>query len=142
MRGRGHGRDIARRTRGGICAQLTPAAVMADLRERFAAADALVRDLAARRRFDAIADLAEAYPLSVFPDAVGLRKEGREHLLPYAVRRPPTRENVGHPTRPAARGGSDLVSRLRNASGSGLSGPSGLARKPLISSDFNRFRGQ
>ncbi len=37
-----------------------------------------------KRSFDAIPDLAEAYPLSVFPDAVGLKKEGRESLLPYA----------------------------------------------------------
>ncbi|GJD53466.1 Cytochrome p450 CYP199A2 [Methylobacterium crusticola] len=60
-------------------------AVMRTLRERFqAAADALVDDLAARPEFDAVADLAEAFPLSVFPDAVGLRREGREHLLPYA----------------------------------------------------------
>lgn len=34
-------------------------------------------------RFDAITDLAEVFPLRVFPDAVGLREEGREHLLPY-----------------------------------------------------------
>ena len=37
-----------------------------------------------KRSFDAIEDLAEAYPLSIFPDALGLRPEGREHLLPYA----------------------------------------------------------
>ena len=37
-----------------------------------------------RRSFDAIADLAEAYPLAIFPDALGLKQEGREHLLPYA----------------------------------------------------------
>jgi len=43
-----------------------------------------VDELLAIGSFDAIADLAEAYPLSVFPDAVGLKKEGREHLLPYA----------------------------------------------------------
>ncbi len=29
-------------------------------------------------------DLAEAYPLSMFPDAMGLKQEGRENLLPYA----------------------------------------------------------
>ena len=33
--------------------------------------------------FDAVTDLAEVFPLRVFPDAVGLGKEGREHLLPY-----------------------------------------------------------
>ena len=37
-----------------------------------------------RGSFDAITDLAEAYPLSVFPDAMGLKQEGRENLLPYA----------------------------------------------------------
>ncbi|HEV7787579.1 MAG TPA: cytochrome P450 [Pseudonocardia sp.] len=33
--------------------------------------------------FDAVPVLAEAFPLRVFPDAVGLPKDGREHLLPY-----------------------------------------------------------
>jgi cytochrome P450 len=32
---------------------------------------------------DAIPALAEAFPLSVFPDAMGIAREGREHLLPY-----------------------------------------------------------
>ena len=39
--------------------------------------------LAERREFDGIADLAEAYPLKVFPDAVGISEEGRENLLSY-----------------------------------------------------------
>src|SRR5437870_1708196 len=43
-----------------------------------------VDELLAKGSFDAIADLAEAYPLSVFPDALGLNPEGRENLLPYA----------------------------------------------------------
>ena len=47
-------------------------------------AAAKVDELLARGSFDAIADLAEAYPLSVFPDAMGLKQEGRENLLPYA----------------------------------------------------------
>ncbi len=47
-------------------------------------AEAKVDELLARGSFDAITDLAEAYPLSVFPDAMGLKKEGRENLLPYA----------------------------------------------------------
>jgi 4-methoxybenzoate monooxygenase (O-demethylating) len=33
--------------------------------------------------FDAVGSLAEAFPLRVFPDAVGIAKEGRENLLPY-----------------------------------------------------------
>jgi cytochrome P450 len=55
------------------------------VRDRFAAAAAAkVDELLERRSFDAIADLAEAYPLAIFPDALGLKQEGREHLLPYA----------------------------------------------------------
>ena len=47
------------------------------------AADALVDRLVASCRCDAVSDVAEAYALAVFPDAVGLPEEGREHLLPY-----------------------------------------------------------
>jgi cytochrome P450 len=72
------------RPRSVLNAVLSPA-VMKALRDRFAAAaEAKVEDLLARGSFDAITDLAEAYPLSVFPDALGLGKEGREHLIPYA----------------------------------------------------------
>lgn len=63
---------------------LSPAATKR-LRERLgAAAETMAAELVERRRLDAIPDLAEAFSLSVFPDAVGLRREGREHLLPYA----------------------------------------------------------
>ena len=72
------------RTRTVLSQVLSPT-VMKGLRERFVvAAEALVDTLIAKRSFDAIEDLAEAYPLSIFPDALGLRPEGREHLLPYA----------------------------------------------------------
>lgn len=72
------------RTRAVLSKVLSPA-VMKQIRDGFAAAaEAKVDELLARRSFDAIADLAEAYPLSVFPDALGLKQEGREHLLPYA----------------------------------------------------------
>jgi cytochrome P450 len=65
--------------------QVLSATVMKPLRERFAAAAAAkVDELLARKSFDAVADLAEAYPMSVFPDAMGLKQEGRENLLPYA----------------------------------------------------------
>lgn len=47
-------------------------------------ADVLVdRVLAAGAEFDAVTDLAEVFPLRVFPDAVGLGESGRENLLPY-----------------------------------------------------------
>jgi cytochrome P450 len=44
---------------------------------------ALIDALVERGTFDAVRDLAEVYPLKVFPDAVGLAEEGRENLLPY-----------------------------------------------------------
>lgn len=47
------------------------------------AAERLVDDLIVKGEIDAVRDLAEAFPLSVFPDAIGLRKNGRENLLPY-----------------------------------------------------------
>lgn len=72
------------RTRAVFNRMLSPA-VMKQIRDGFAAAaEAKVGGLVARGSFDAVADLVEAYPLSVFPDAVGLKQEGREHLLPYA----------------------------------------------------------
>jgi len=62
---------------------LAPAA-MKNLEQRFAlAADQLIDSLLERGRFDAIVDLAEAYPLSVFPDALGMPPENRRYLLPY-----------------------------------------------------------
>src|SRR3979490_1386748 len=72
------------RTRAVLSQVLSPTA-MKQVRERFAAAaEAKVDELLARKSFDAIADLAEAYPMSVFPDAMGLKQQGRENLLPYA----------------------------------------------------------
>src|SRR5712672_3431776 len=72
------------RTRAVLSDVLSPTALK-QLRGRFAAAaEAKVDALLERKSFDAIADLAEAYPLSIFPDALGLKQEGRENLLPYA----------------------------------------------------------
>ena len=72
------------RTRA-VLNQVLSATAMRPLRGHFTAlAEAKVDELLARGSFDAIADLAEAYPLSVFPDAMGLKQEGRENLLPYA----------------------------------------------------------
>jgi 4-methoxybenzoate monooxygenase (O-demethylating) len=48
-------------------------------------AEALVDALVAQRRFDAVTELGEAFPLSVFPDLVGLPEAGREHLIPYGT---------------------------------------------------------
>jgi 4-methoxybenzoate monooxygenase (O-demethylating) len=48
------------------------------------AATRLVEELVIQKRVDAITDLAEVFPLSVFPDAIGIQQTGRENLLPYA----------------------------------------------------------
>ena len=72
------------RTRAVLSDVLSPTALK-QLRGCFAAAaEAKVDELLGRGSFDAISELAEAYPLSIFPDALGLKQEGREHLLPYA----------------------------------------------------------
>ncbi|MET4069888.1 cytochrome P450 [Bradyrhizobium sp. S3.2.6] len=63
---------------------LSPALVR-ELREHFTRiAELKAEEVVSKGHVDAISDIAEAFPLSVFPDAVGLKKEGREHLLPYA----------------------------------------------------------
>jgi 4-methoxybenzoate monooxygenase (O-demethylating) len=62
------------------------AKAMASLRARFqAAAEALAETLVGRDEVEAIAEIAEAYPLSVFPGAIGLGSEGLENLLPYGA---------------------------------------------------------
>jgi len=59
--------------------------VMRALRPQFLErAHGLVEALLARRDIDAVRDLAEAFPLSVMPDAVGLGPDGRENLIPYS----------------------------------------------------------
>jgi cytochrome P450 len=71
------------RTRAVLTRILSPAAIKV-LRETFEReAEALIERLVEQREFDGVADLAEAYPLKVFPDAVGISEDGRENLLPY-----------------------------------------------------------
>jgi hypothetical protein len=73
------------RTRAVLAMALSPA-VLRELRPTFETeARRLVDDLARRGRFDGVTDLAEVYPIRVFADALGLRPDGRENLLPYAA---------------------------------------------------------
>jgi cytochrome P450 len=58
---------------------LRPTQKMVDQR-----AEALVKRLVAQHSFDAVEDLAQALPLSIVPDFIGLPQEGREHLLDWA----------------------------------------------------------
>lgn len=50
-----------------------------------AKAATLVDGLVARGSFDAIKDIAEVFPVSVFPDALGIDQEGRENFLTYGA---------------------------------------------------------
>ncbi|MDT9598127.1 cytochrome P450 [Sphingosinicella rhizophila] len=63
---------------------LSPA-VMAGLKSSFEqVADRLIDTLAGQDETDGVRDIAEAYPLSVFPAALGMKEEGRGELLPYS----------------------------------------------------------
>ena len=75
------------RARSVLARILSPKTVM-QVRSTFAAeADALLDGLLQKASregsIDAVKDLAEVYPLKVFPDAVGLESQGREMLLLY-----------------------------------------------------------
>jgi 4-methoxybenzoate monooxygenase (O-demethylating) len=48
-------------------------------------ATAIVERLVGIGSFDAVPQIAEAFPLAVFPDLIGLREDGREALIPYAT---------------------------------------------------------
>jgi 4-methoxybenzoate monooxygenase (O-demethylating) len=67
-----------------VLTKVLSAAAMSKLRARFELeADTLVEGLLERGNIDVVADLAEAYPLAVFPDALGMARENRRFLLPY-----------------------------------------------------------
>ena len=72
------------RTRRAIMRALSPK-VVADLKPLFKAdADALVASLVGRD-IDGVADLAEVFPCTVFPKAVGLKNPDRKMLLSYGL---------------------------------------------------------
>lgn len=75
----GHGR-----VRRVMMSALSPKVARGLRAEFMQRAHELVGEAAARGEVDAAKDLAEAFPLRVLPDALGLSTEGREHLLPYA----------------------------------------------------------
>jgi 4-methoxybenzoate monooxygenase (O-demethylating) len=72
-------------TRPVLATALSPAALR-ELRPTFETeAERLVDALARRGAFDGVTELAQVYPVKVFADALGLRPDGRENLLPYAA---------------------------------------------------------
>lgn len=57
-----------------------------ELRESFySAAEALVAALPKNQKIDAVSKIAVAYPMTVFPDLIGVDEDGRENLLPAAA---------------------------------------------------------
>ena len=69
----------------GILNKVLSARAMRAFREDFAAkAGALADEAVAAGEIDAATFLGAAFPLSVFPDAMGIGKEGRENLLLYS----------------------------------------------------------
>ncbi|WP_225883603.1 cytochrome P450 [Sphingomonas aliaeris] len=73
------------RTRG-IMNKVVSLAALKTLRPRWEqTAEALVDRLVEKRRFDAVTELGEAFPMAVFPDTIGVPEDGRELLLVYAA---------------------------------------------------------
>lgn len=67
-----------------ILSRILSPRTVTQIRETFTAeADALIDRCVAKGTIDGIHDLAQLYPLKVFPDAVGVGPEGRENLLVY-----------------------------------------------------------
>jgi len=71
------------RARRPVNRAMSPGTVRRSLDPLATEATALFDRLAGRDEIDGIDDVAIPYPLTVFPDIVGLPAEGRQHLLPY-----------------------------------------------------------
>jgi len=73
------------KTRKILVRALSPKATAA-LAEKFqTAADALIDVLLEKGTFEAVEDLAEAFPISVFPRAVGFRQPDKRRLIDYGA---------------------------------------------------------
>ncbi len=67
-----------------VLAKILGPRALRKLRARwFATAEKLIDEVVARGEFDGVTDVAQRFPLQVFPDALGVATEGREHMLPY-----------------------------------------------------------
>jgi 4-methoxybenzoate monooxygenase (O-demethylating) len=75
------------RTRG-VIQRIMSGPAIRRLRETiFERADALIGPLVEKGTFDAVAEIAEVFPTTVFPEAVGLRlgADGREKMIQYGL---------------------------------------------------------
>jgi cytochrome P450 len=69
-----------------VVARILSARAVRELRDGFQEeADALLDELLELDSFDAVERLARAFPLKVFPDAVGIGNQGRDNLLAYGA---------------------------------------------------------
>lgn len=69
-----------------VVARILSTRAVRELRDSFQAeADRIIDDLLQLESFDAVERLARAFPLKIFPDAVGIGDEGRENLLAYGA---------------------------------------------------------
>ncbi|OZF26059.1 cytochrome P450 [Rhodococcus sp. 14-2483-1-2] len=73
---------VVRSVMGGVISPRTVRQLRTDFTRH---AEEFIDSLLDRRFVDAVTDIAEVYPLRVFPDAVGLPRDGRENLLPYGA---------------------------------------------------------
>jgi cytochrome P450 len=64
--------------------RLTPRALRGHSEDFLRRAHLLADELVEKGSFDAVADFASAFPLSVVPDLLGVPYDGREHLLRWA----------------------------------------------------------
>lgn len=74
-----------KKTRTVLTRALSPRAVTALKTSFREAADQLIASLVQKQHFDGVLDLAEAYPTSVFPPAVGLRDADARKLVDYGA---------------------------------------------------------
>jgi 4-methoxybenzoate monooxygenase (O-demethylating) len=73
------------KTRRVLTRALSPR-IVAGLKDAFAAAaDQLINDLLEKGTFEAVNELAEVFPTTVFPDAVGMRVTDRRRLVDYGA---------------------------------------------------------
>ena len=73
------------RTRGLMTRIASLAGLRSKAPEWLSVAEDTVAKLPASQPFDAVEHLAEAFPLRVFPELIGLQDSGRENLIPYAT---------------------------------------------------------
>lgn len=73
------------RLRAAVASELTPRALRTRREEIMGKADIVVSAAVAKEYIDAVPEFAQAMPMEVVPDFIGLPKDGREHLFEWAA---------------------------------------------------------